>query len=72
MLIRRNYFHENRFLLFLYAPLHCQYDLAYRNNDFFSQLQQCVGSFFCFLLLEIDGDLPSLLIGVLKTLVVSN
>ena len=28
-------------------------------------LQQCVGSFFCFLLSKVDGDLPSLLIAVL-------
>ena len=76
MLIRRNYFQRYRFLSFLHAPLHYLYDVAYRNNQFYRSLsfgffslvmllQQCVGSFFCFLLSEVDGDLPSLLIAVL-------
>ena len=30
MLIRRNYSHKNRFLSFLYAPLHYVYDVAQR------------------------------------------
>ena len=35
MLIRRNYFYKNRFLSFLYAPLHYLYDVAYSNNKFY-------------------------------------
>ena len=76
MLIWRNYFHKNYFLSFLYAPLHYLYDIAYHNNNFFWSLafeffllvillQQCVRSFFSFMLSEVDGDLPLLLIAVL-------
>ena len=38
MLIRRNYFHKNRFLSFLHAPLHYRYDVTYRNNNFYRSL----------------------------------
>ena len=38
MLIRKNYFRKNRFLSFLYAPLHYLYDVAYRNNKFYRSL----------------------------------
>ena len=77
-------FSRNRFLSFIYAPIHYLYDVAYRNNEFYRSLilnfllvillQQCVGSFFCFLLSEVDGDRFAITTdsSALKKLVVSN
>ena len=76
MLIWRNYFHENRFLSFLYAPLHYSYDVAYRSNEFYRSLalnffrklfyfSDVWDRFSVFLLSEVDVDLTSLLIAVL-------
>ena len=61
-------FSKNRFLTFLYAPLHLSVlrRIVYQNNEFYWSLAlNFFTRFFCFLLSKVDGVLLSILIAVL-------